>query len=122
MIERIRAKGIGPVKEADIRLGDVTVFVGPQATGKSIFLQLLKLLVDKPAIHETMARFGLVRRGHASFFNQYFGEGMASIWSEETSRLVLGKDRKPTDLTAYARWRSASRPERLFYIPAHSGS
>ena len=72
MIERIRAKGIGPVKEADIRLGDVTVFVGPQATGKSIFLQLLKLLVDKPAIHETMARFGLVRRGPRELLQSVF--------------------------------------------------
>ena len=118
MIERIRATRIGPVTDADIRFGDVTVFVGPQATGKSIFLQLLKLLIDRPAIHETMARFGLVPRGHASFFNQYFGEGMASVWSEETSRLILGRERKPTDLTAYARRSRASSPEKLFYIPA----
>ena len=33
--------------------------VGPQATGKSIFLQLLKLLVDRPAIHRTMKAFGI---------------------------------------------------------------
>ena len=119
MVERIRAARIGPVSEADISFGDVTIFVGPQATGKSIFLQLLKLLVDKPAIHRTMKHFGLAQRGHTrNFFDQYFGEGMASIWSEENSRLILGSARKATDLAAYARPGRGDDLEKLFYIPA----
>ncbi len=119
MVERIRATRIGPVTEADIRFGDVTVFVGPQATGKSIFLQLLKLLVDKHAIHKTMRRFGLAHHGYASnFFDLYFGEGMASIWSEDNSSLILGKARKPTDLMAYTRPGRSDESEKLFYIPA----
>ena len=119
MVDRIRANRIGPVASADISFGDVTIFVGPQATGKSIFLQLLKLLVDKSAIHETMKRFGLAQRSDTrSFFDQYFGEGMASIWSEENSQLKLGRTRKPTDLAKYARPGRASIPEKLFYIPA----
>ncbi|MCE2483308.1 MAG: ATP-binding protein [Alphaproteobacteria bacterium] len=119
MVERIRAKGIGPVREADIRFGDLTVFVGPQATGKSIFLQLLKLLVDRPAIHRTMRHFGLTQRGSAeSFFDLYFGEGMASIWSEASSSLILGKARKPTDLMAYTRPGRSAAQEKMFYIPA----
>ena len=76
MVERIRATSIGPVAEADIRFGDVTIFVGPQATGKSIFLQLLKLLLDRPAIHKTMQRFGLVRqdkRGSDMSLTSYSG-------------------------------------------------
>lgn len=119
MVERIRASLIGPVVDADISLGDVTIFVGPQATGKSIFLQLLKLLVDKPAIHTTMKRFGLAQRGYSQrFLDLYFGEGMASIWSEENSRLLLGNARKPTDLASYARPGRTNSPEKLFYIPA----
>ena len=122
MIERIRASGIGPVKEADIRFGDLTVFVGPQATGKSIILQLLKLLVDKPAIHETMRRFGLAQPGYTeNFLDLYFGEGMRSIWSDETderSRLFLGQERKSRRLSAYARPGRAADPEKMFYIPA----
>jgi len=39
-------KHIGPIQEADIEFGDLTVPVCPQATGKSIFLQFLKLLLD----------------------------------------------------------------------------
>ena len=118
MIERVRASGIGPVEEADIRFGDLTVFVGPQATGKSIILQLLKLLVDKPAIHETMRRFGLVQHEYiGKFLNLYFGEGMESIWSDE-SRLFLGQGKKSTQLSAHARPGRITAPERMFYIPA----
>ena len=97
MIERIRAREIGPVKEADIKFGDLTVFVGPQATGKSIILQLLKLLVDKPAIHETMRRFGLAQPGYTEkFLDLYFGEGMgrsgpmreaACSWAKKENRV-----------------------------------
>ena len=119
MIERIRARNIGPVKEADITFGDLTVFVGPQATGKSIVLQLLKLLVDKPAIHKTMRRFSLAQRGReGSFFDLYFGEGMASIWAEGESSLFRGRSRKPTDLMAYSRAGRSDDPETMFYIPA----
>ena len=119
MIERVRASGIGPVEEADIRFGDLTVFVGPQATGKSIILQLLKLLVDKPAIHAAMRRFGLAPHGYTrKFLDLYFGEGMEAIWSDERSRLLLGQERKPTQLSAYARRGRATGPEKMFYIPA----
>ena len=119
MIERVRAHGIGPVEEADIRLGDLTVFVGPHATGKSIILQLLKLLVDKPAIHETMRRFGLAQRGYiGEFLNLYFGEGMDSIWSDERSRLFLGQGKKTTQLLDYARPGRIVAPEKMFYIPS----
>lgn len=119
MVERIRAENIGPVRKADIRFGDLTIFVGPQATGKSIFLQLLKLLLDKPSIHRTMYRFGLAQSGGAeSFFDLYFGEGMASIWSQTKSRLILGEGRKPTELSTYARQSRSLAPEKMFYIPA----
>ena len=119
MVERIRVSRIGPVNEADICLGDVTIFVGPQATGKSIFLQLLKLFVDKAAIHKTMKHFGMAQQGHAKpFFDLYLGEGMAAIWSEEDSRLYMGRSRKSSDLLAYARPGRTEHPEKLFYIPA----
>ena len=119
MVERIRAKNIGPVSEADIRFGDLTIFVGPQATGKSIFLQLLKLLVDRSSIHWTMQHYGLAQHGDSeAFFDLYFGEGMASIWNEKKSRLVLGGARNPRDLAAYARAGRSDEEEKMFYIPA----
>lgn len=120
MVERIRARNIGPIREADIRFGDLTVFVGPQATGKSIFLQILKLLLDKHTIHETMQRFGMAwRRDFAAFLDLYLGEGMSAVWRPEDSRLWLNNARRDTDLGAYASGRrSANACESMFYIPA----
>lgn len=49
----LKFQDLGQIKQADIRLGDLNVFVGRQATGKSVFLQLFKLLVDAgPVIAE----------------------------------------------------------------------
>jgi predicted ATPase len=41
MAERLVIRNFGPVQEADVEIKDLTVFVGPQATGKSITAQLL---------------------------------------------------------------------------------
>ena len=116
-MNRLRASNIGPITEADVRFGDLTVLVGPQATGKSIFLQLLKLLVDRPAIHRTMKAFGIPAHDPKRFFDLYFGEGMSSIWSEN-SELIRGQEQTPTDLATYARAGSSRQPQRIFYIPA----
>ena len=119
MIDRIRAERIGPINEADIRFGDITIFVGPQATGKSIFLQLLKLLSDRHSIHSTMQRYGMTQGGRvANFLDLYFGEGMASIWNEKESRLWLGRARNSIDLTDYSRAGRSREAEGMFYIPA----
>ena len=116
-IRRISASGIGPVSTADIRFGDLTVFVGPQATGKSIFLQLLKLLLDKPAVHRELKHFGIEWRGDlANFLELYFGEGMSSLWEPGRSRLEL--DGTALDLADYARGRRSEADEKLFFIPA----
>ena len=42
----------GPVDSARLDLGDLTVLVGPQATGKSVALQHLKLALEYPAIKD----------------------------------------------------------------------
>jgi len=48
----LRLRNFGPVKSGDIVFGALTIFVGPQATGKSLTLQLVKLLADIGAIHD----------------------------------------------------------------------
>lgn len=47
-VERLRLTNVGPIQEANIEFGDLTILVGPQATGKSIFLQFLKLPARTP--------------------------------------------------------------------------
>ena len=117
-IGRIRASGIGPVTTADVHFGDLTVFVGPQATGKSIFLQLLKLLLDKHTIQEELRRFGIEWSGRPKdFLELYFGEGMSALWTHGSSKLQVDK-RKKIDLATYAKRRKPETPEKLFFIPA----
>ncbi len=119
MLNRLRVRNVGPIREADVRFRDLTVFVGPQATGKSIFLQLLKLVVDKPSVHTTMKQHG-INWGHSpdGFLDLYFGEGMAAIRSDG-SELLRNDTNKPVGLASLTRPRTFSPPEIMFYIPAH---
>ncbi len=114
---RIKVEAFGPIVDADITFGDLTVLVGPQATGKSILLQLLKLLLDRRSIHAEMQRFGL-EWGDASEFSQlYFGEGSALLASESSLLRRDGKKVELTSLTGSRRSRHEAS-ESLFYIPA----
>lgn len=119
-LKRLRVQNVGPISDADVEIGDMTLLIGPQATGKSIFLQLLKLLIDRDHIHETMRSTSMSRTTRKEeFFRHYLGEGMDTVWGGE-SRIYLGKSKKPTDL---AKFRKPSRTqtqtaEQLFYIPA----
>lgn len=113
---RVRVRKFGPLDDADIAFGDLTVFVGPQATGKSILLQLLKLHLDRRAIHAEMRRFGLEwGKGLGEFLDLYFGEGMAALWRSESSMIV---GRTQQNIEGLARSRGGAADERLFYIPA----
>lgn len=93
------------------------MFVCPQATGKSIALQLLELFVDRGHVHDMFERYNVDTGQDAKvFFDGYFGEGMASLW-KPGSKLVV--DEESVDLTEFARKpKGASRSESLFFVPA----
>lgn len=115
---QISVSNIGQIKNADVKFGDLTVFVGPQATGKSIFLQLLKLVVDAPSIQAEFKKFGIDWEGKlGNLLELYFGEGMSGIWQDGVSQLKV--DGKDTSLEAYAKGlKRKEKDERLFFIPA----
>ena len=86
---RLQIEHLGPILSADVTFGDLTVIVGPQATGKSIFLQTLKLLIDRDHIHDTFRHHNVNVAGRAeAFLEGYFGGGMAGAWNAETSALT----------------------------------
>ena len=115
---RLQVKQLGPIREADITFGDLTVIVGPQATGKSILLQTLKLLLDRDAIHRTFARHNVSFNGNSkAFVGGYFGKGMDSAWQEGKSALTFnGRDYALFDLAKPSKSRQVE--EKLFFIPA----
>ena len=53
---RLRIKNFAHVAEASITLGDLTVLVGAQGTGKSLILQWLKTALDGRQITSAPAR------------------------------------------------------------------
>lgn len=116
-LPRLTVKQFGPIAEADVAFGDLTVVVGPQATGKSLFLQTLKLLIDRDQIHDMFARHNMSFGGREeAFLDGYFGRGMASGWSRHSTMTFNGKS---TTLGELARpSKRKTRYERLFYIPA----
>ena len=82
---KLHLEHFGQVTQADIEFADLTVFVGPQATGKSIALQLVKLLVDTGAVHRKMADYGRDwGRAEPAFLEAYFGEGMQRLAGDQT--------------------------------------
>src|SRR5208337_1753205 len=97
----LNIQNLGQIKEASLTFGDLTVLVGPQATGKSIALQLLKLIVDAGQVQAELGRYGLDWTGKLpEFLDVYFGEGMRSIWRKnETSIEWDGND---VDLPQFA--------------------
>ncbi len=44
--ESLIVKDFGPIKNANVGFGDLTILIGPQASGKSLFLELFKLMKD----------------------------------------------------------------------------
>lgn len=115
---RLHMKEVGPIKEADVTFGDLTVIVGPQATGKSIFLQTLKLLLDRDSIHDTFGHYSVSFNGNSeAFLGGYYGKGMAGAWKQDASTLTW--DGKAYSLLELARpSRAKDRHEKLFFIPA----
>ncbi len=115
-MKKITVENLGPIRSAEITLGDLTIFVGPQATGKSILLQLLKLLLDYRKIREEMWRFNLDWRGEwKTFLELYFGEGMSDIYNEAETRIQ--RDGKSIRLSGLLTAKGPQE-EQMFYIPA----
>jgi hypothetical protein len=94
-MKTLELKSFGPILGGQVEFGDLTVLVGPQASGKSLFVQMYKAIQDAGAIRENLRqygfRLGLYRDSVPHFLAMYFGGGMQSLWKEGTAVLVDGK-------------------------------
>ncbi len=110
----LHVKNFAHLSPLTLEFGDLTIFVGPQATGKSLLLQLFKLILDQGAIAHSLKRHGFVWSGDFAASNRlYFGEGFEQIWHKDTS--VMWKGGRQS-LLHYKKL--PDRKERVFYIPA----
>lgn len=95
----------------------MTVLVGPQATGKSIFVQLLKLLVDAAHVKHECRRAGIDwGTDFGQFLDVYFGEGMRSLWKPRKTAIRFLKT--DIDLPNLANTIKPRKGESMFFIPA----
>jgi hypothetical protein len=117
-VERLRIENFGPIVEAEVEFGDLTVFVGPQATGKSLFLQIFKLLQDRGFIWERFKSAGLVWTSQPrEFLELYLGEGTGGAYSPENTRLIWNDE--AVELAKHlSRANKSKKDEQMFYIPA----
>jgi predicted ATP-dependent endonuclease of OLD family len=119
-MEHLEVKSLGPIKNADVRFGDLTLLVGAQASGKSIFLQLLKLLIDKYHIRKIVEQFNYVWKNEHDVLNLFFGEDMAAIWNDKSEIRLDNESFKKDFLLLPPKGLTGKRAkaEELFYIPA----
>ncbi len=115
-MKTLTLRNIGQIKEANLAFGNLTVLVGPQASGKSISLQWVKLLQDSGLVQQQLHTYGLDYDGDLSaFLDVYFGEGMHSIWRDGSEIAVDGK---PVDIKKRIARQQAGKSESVFLIPA----
>lgn len=118
-VKSLKLERIGQIVNADITLGDLTVLVGPQATGKSIFLQFLKLALDTGYVHDQLKRHGIDwKRGVPEFLDVYLGEGMRGLWKDGEHGSALATNGEPVNMKELATPRGRSHKSTAFYIPA----
>ena len=105
----------GPIENCSVDFGDLTILVGPQASGKSLFLETLKLIVDRDSIINTLDKYNyIIEHDTEKILNTYFGEGMATIWNEKSELSYDGNTYMKTWLPPKAK----GSDDTLFYVPA----
>ena len=119
-MQNIKIKSLGPIREADINFGDLTFFVGPQASGKSILLQLIKLVSDKNAIETRLENYGYVwGTNEDNSLERFFGEGMDRIWDEKSTEIKVDGSPFTRDMLLPQKpGRKNEKKETVFYVPA----
>ncbi|MDE6058261.1 MAG: AAA family ATPase, partial [Muribaculaceae bacterium] len=117
--EHLTVKNFGPILDVDIKFGYLTILIGPQASGKSLLLELFKLVEDHDHIVSTLSQYNYVlgRSAARSLPEYYFGEGLSSLVKDSTTVYVNGQDvtERLTDASIKT---EGPAEESIFYIPA----
>lgn len=112
---KILVKSVAQILDADVNLSDFNVLIGPQASGKSIFLQLIKLALDAGPIKTEIKKHGYTWENTAGFIDLVMGEGMRGIIKSD-SKIIL--DKKELSFDDLANKRNNRSGEKVFLIPA----
>ncbi|WP_276865094.1 AAA family ATPase [Mediterranea massiliensis] len=115
-------RNFGPIKDAQIDFGDLTFLIGPQASGKSLSLELLKLIIDRQHIISTLRNYNYIlnKKDATNILEGYFGEGLSKLFKEETEIYWGNENFSPQELlnTLIQQKASEKTKETVFYVPA----
>lgn len=89
----LSVKNFAQIQSAEISFGDLTVLVGPQASGKSLVLQWFKVAKDMGEILHALREAGSDISSASSILDLVLGEGMSAAWRSGESEVAL--DGKP---------------------------
>lgn len=119
MADCLSVKNFGPIKNVNIGFGDLTILIGPQASGKSLFLELFKLVKDHDHIVSTLKKYNYIlgKSTALSLPDYYFGEGLSYLIKEATEVIANGRDVTKM-LTSTAIKSDGELHESVFYVPA----
>lgn len=107
-------KDFAHIAEASIELGDLTVLVGAQGTGKSLALQWLKTALDGKQIVSALRDAGQDVSKPDALVDLIFGVGMGDAWAGPTS---ISFDKRQIHLKTIGKLGNGK--ESVFFIPAH---
>lgn len=114
-MDKLSIQNFGPIDNISVDFGDLTILVGPQASGKSVTLETLKLAIDRDSIIDTLDRYNyIIGHNTEKILNMYYGEGMSGIWGPK-SKIEI--DDEPFLRKSLPK-KSEEHDETLFYIPA----
>jgi hypothetical protein len=105
------------IERAQIKFGDLTILVGPQATGKSLILQWLKIALDAREVVFALKEAGHDIKSAENLVDLVFGEGMSSAWKEKETTVFL--DDRLILPRHWTRGLKKKREGKVFFIPAH---
>lgn len=112
----LEVRDFAQIKQARIEFGDLTVLVGPQATGKSLVLQWFKAVNDIAEIYSALREAGHDVKIPESLLDLIFGEGMSAAWRTGST---VALDGKPLSLATWTKGLKKKDRGRVFFIPAH---
>lgn len=117
--ENFVVRNFGPIANADVEFGDLTILIGPQASGKSLFLELFKLVKDHDHIVSTLKKYNYIleKASPLSLLEYYFGEGLSFLLKESTKVKSNGID-VTGSLTNPRIGVESELCESVFYVPA----
>lgn len=112
----LEVRHFAQIENARIEFGDLTVLVGPQATGKSLVLQWFKAALDIGEIFAALKEAGHDVKTSTALIDLIFGEGMSAAWNDKSTILL---DSKVVSPSAWTRGQRRKAGGHVFFIPAH---